>query len=734
VSTGRPPGTSLPPARPPGAPVSPGTPVFVPGKASVARPAADTSRVEPARLDATRMDTPPVRDGEPTADKGKGIPGTHGGARETTGQRGERATSTPASVSANGALARGTRGVYGTIPSPEAAADLARRSPEASVTAPGLERPIESPGADPSRGTGSIKPEAAPGGPITDASDTAEPSPAPESTGSPATEAKDESPAQSEPANAASARIETDSANDETRPAGPTPAAAERSPTAPAEAPRPERTDRQAEPTPESSGPLTTGKVARSNKPAVGARAGVHGSKSARKKGRTPRNAPKPPSAAVVEPTTANADTVQPATAKAQAAEPTTAEPAAPATAEPAAPATAEPAESSTAKSAAAEPAMEDAATAEPATAKAEAAKRTEANAEPATKVEPAVAEPAKAVTGAAQTATGQPAAGQREQAVSGLREQADAPPRKRVAAATATGRKVTTAAVDAPASSGSVNADSADVPAARSRPANNFAAPSRPAWQPMTVPPREELKRGVTIFGTTLTRRQTAIGAALLVLLLLLVFLVPRAFGDGDKPNAGADPTVAPTGSAASTGKASSAAAPPPAASTAPPTSAAASSAPPKTSAAASALPAGWYRYTDRSGFSVPLPDGVRPTGKTSELRFRWNNRLLIIAQTGKPQPDPYKDWQQQERDRAGDQYRNYRRIKLERVDYFQSAADWEFTYTTENGNGQHAVKRNFLTSDTQAYSINWYTTPGDWNAAKNDLQVIYQGFKPRK
>lgn len=143
-------------------------------------------------------------------------------------------------------------------------------------------------------------------------------------------------------------------------------------------------------------------------------------------------------------------------------------------------------------------------------------------------------------------------------------------------------------------------------------------------------------------------------------------------------------------------------------------------------------ALPEGWYLYADRTGFSVPLPDGVKPSGGSSELRFRWNNRLLIIAQTDRPKPDPYADWQQQERDRAGDQYRNYRRIRLERVDYFQSAADWEFTYTTANGNAQRAVKRNFLTSDTKAYSINWYTSPGDWEAAKKDIRLIYQGFKP--
>ena len=884
VSTGRPPGTSLPPARPSGAPVSPSTgtpappgrpPVFIPGKASVARPAADTParvdgpKVEPPRLDATRVDPPPVRDGEPAADKDNGIPGTGGGARETTGQRGERATSAPASVSANGALARGTRGVYGTIPPPEAAADLARRSPEASVTAPDLERPADAPAADPSRGTGpatsapaadpsrgsgpatsapaadpprgtgpatssaadpprgtgpttsapttdrtgpttsapaadasrgsgqttrasaaaSAPPAetSSPGGPIPDSAQRAEPRPATESAGKPTTaeaRTKEEPPVQATPAvtaatesvrresdkaetvpaTAESGQVETNSAKAGTNPAESTPAQAEKVEPAPAGADKAKSTPAEAEraetktaaaeraaaeraaaetaestraeaeraetkptaaeaaaadkaePAAESSGPLTTGKAA-ATKPAVGARAGAHGSKSARKKGRTARNAAKPHSAGVFEPTTAKAEAAEPTTAKAEAAEPTTA------------------------SVEAAEPTMTTAQAAEPTKAE-------------ATKAEPTKAEPTRAATGENETAAGRPGTtDQPEQAAEAdarsaeanatvveLLQKADAPPRKRVAAA-APGRKVTTAAVDTPAPSGQAGTDSAagtaviNVPAARTEPSDKFAAPSRPAWQPMTVPPRDELQRGVTIFGTTLTRRQTTVGAViLLVLVLLLVFLVPRAFGDGgggENTATGGGLTVAPTGSAASTGKASSAPAVPPAATTAPATP---SSAPPKTSAAAAAVPAGWYLYQDRSGFSVPLPDGVRPTGSTSELRFRWNNRLLILAQTDKPQPDPFKDWQQQERERAGAQYRNYRKIKLERVDYFQSAADWEFTYTTENGNEQHALKRNFLTSDTQAYSINWYTTPGDWNAAKKDLQVIYQGFKPRK
>jgi eukaryotic-like serine/threonine-protein kinase len=113
----------------------------------------------------------------------------------------------------------------------------------------------------------------------------------------------------------------------------------------------------------------------------------------------------------------------------------------------------------------------------------------------------------------------------------------------------------------------------------------------------------------------------------------------------------------------------------------------------------------------------------------------FTKNNRLLIVDHSENPKADPVADWKGQEADRRGTTYRNYRRIRLEGLDFHGKAADWEFTYTTKSGNPQHAVKRNIITTPgKQAYGISWYTSPGDWQAAQHDLQIIYQGFKPER
>ncbi|MET8146956.1 hypothetical protein ABZU58_01215, partial [Actinoplanes sp. NPDC005259] len=314
-------------------------------------------------------------------------------------------------------------------------------------------------------------------------------------------------------------------------------------------------------------------------------------------------------------------------------------------------------------------------------------------------------------------------------------RPQKTAAERKSALAATRVG--AVPAVAPAPAAAGTPSGAANPVPGI-----HGFGRPSRPAWQPMSLRAPSAGPRGITVFGTTLTRRQTAIAIGILAAVLLtLVILVPRAFG-GDEGDGTKDPGrkggAAPAASAtkpttAATSAATSAAPAAPAATTGQP-----SSAPPSSPAAAApgdvTIPKGWYRYSDSTGFSVPVPNGVEIDRRGSEVYFKKNNRLLIIDQTDQPQPDPVADWKGQEQDRRGRSYKNYERIRIEPVDYFVKAADWEFTYTTSSGNPQRAVKRGVITkAGKRAYGISWYTSPGDWQAGLKDLQLIYQGFKPK-
>ena len=266
--------------------------------------------------------------------------------------------------------------------------------------------------------------------------------------------------------------------------------------------------------------------------------------------------------------------------------------------------------------------------------------------------------------------------------------------------------------------------------------PPTNFAVGStRPAWRPMPAKPADRRGTGLTVFGTTLSRQQTLIGAAiLLAIVLALVLIVPRAFGgDSDDENTGSKTGPAPV--ASSTGKSATSAAPTTQPASAAPTSAAPASSTP-TGDKSVVLPAGWHMYKDRSGFTVPVPANWTVSHRGTETYFTEQGgqyRLLIVDQTTTPAPNPVADWTEKESARIAN-YRNYDRISIKSVNYWDKAADWEYTRTSDNGNPLHVVKRGFITAKNQAYGITWSTSAKDWTGNLDNLQLIYQGFVPAR
>jgi hypothetical protein len=131
-----------------------------------------------------------------------------------------------------------------------------------------------------------------------------------------------------------------------------------------------------------------------------------------------------------------------------------------------------------------------------------------------------------------------------------------------------------------------------------------------------------------------------------------------------------------------------------------------------------------------------VPVPANWSVSHRGSEVYFQENGgqyRLLIVDQTDQPKPDPVKDWQTQEAARKGS-YRNYHLIGIRAVSFWDKAADWEFTYTSDRGNPLHVVKRGLITAKDQAYGITWSTSAGDWDANQGNLALIYKGFVPAR
>ena len=700
-----------PPATPSGqAPVSPARPttsqgrppVYVPGKAPVGRPAEDTParadapRADATQLDATRVDTPAIND------KTK-LFGTRRGSSTAAGQS-ATSPAAPADAAPSGGLTRTRRGEQGSFTAADVAAHRRGQTAPEQAKAP-------------SDATALLHPPAADG------------STPPES-------------AAAQPAVAPSAPAQTRS--------GSTPQAAAVSEAAPA-------VSEAAPAAPDSAVAGTDAALATPSEAQAGsARAEVSASSAGTAEGTAPSveavpDAESAPPAATAEPGTevASPETVSTA---ADTAPPQTVNPTPPA-AEKAVPSGAtatRPKPGKTAKKSRPSPghaaslaavSATAASSAEPAPPQAEPAppqaepappqaEPTPPQAEPTT--DSKVAVPAQPDKAGAESAPGDTPAEPAQsttgtmspnEAAQGNDPNHPSPTRPR-------GSRSKTTSGTPSTSEGDDNAPVSPIPA--------LGLPQRPAWRPMDVRPSQP---GVTVFGTRLTYRQATVGAvALLVVLILLIILVAQALGGDDKKAAENKPAPGPTAATNAPTTASSAAA------STQPTSKPPSSAP--TSAAATTpapgaitLPAGWKWHKEKAdgkypAFTIPVPNAASKSyGRDGEVQFRWNNRLLLVGRTSDPESDVLADWRVQEEARKGD-YQNYRLLKpIAYVTYpgFKQAADWEFLYTTSSGNDQHVVKRNILVSTKLAYSLNWYTSTGDWNAAKSDLNRLYQGFQPK-
>jgi hypothetical protein len=151
--------------------------------------------------------------------------------------------------------------------------------------------------------------------------------------------------------------------------------------------------------------------------------------------------------------------------------------------------------------------------------------------------------------------------------------------------------------------------------------------------------------------------------------------------------------------------------------------------------SGSGSALPAGYQRYTDATGFSIGVPAGwqISHDGHYVYIRDPSDSGIfLLIDQSDQPQPNALADWEQQAAARESS-YPDYHLIKLQSVSYPQAeqAADWEFSYNRD-GIPVQILNRNVLANATHAYALYWSAPVADWSADYHYFQAFAATFRP--
>ncbi|MFC4071041.1 serine/threonine protein kinase [Actinoplanes subglobosus] len=142
--------------------------------------------------------------------------------------------------------------------------------------------------------------------------------------------------------------------------------------------------------------------------------------------------------------------------------------------------------------------------------------------------------------------------------------------------------------------------------------------------------------------------------------------------------------------------------------------------------------LPAGWVEYKDKTGFSLYVPAGWERSKEGTMVYFRGDGKILGIDQTDEPKSDPVKDWRNQSANRvAAGNFPQYREVRIEPVDYFLKAADWEFTFMRD-GARRHVNNRGTVVASDKAYGIYWQTPDSEWSDSRDDLQLVFDSFRP--
>jgi hypothetical protein len=145
-------------------------------------------------------------------------------------------------------------------------------------------------------------------------------------------------------------------------------------------------------------------------------------------------------------------------------------------------------------------------------------------------------------------------------------------------------------------------------------------------------------------------------------------------------------------------------------------------------------ALPRGFSRYHDPTGFSIGMPENwqISHQGHLVYIQDPNSGRFLIIDQTTHPKPNPLADWRQQEAARIST-FPRYHRIRLQAVRYAQAerAADWEFTYD-DNGQLTQVLNRNILANAHHAYALYWSTPASEWKTSYHYFRAFAATFRP--
>jgi eukaryotic-like serine/threonine-protein kinase len=141
-----------------------------------------------------------------------------------------------------------------------------------------------------------------------------------------------------------------------------------------------------------------------------------------------------------------------------------------------------------------------------------------------------------------------------------------------------------------------------------------------------------------------------------------------------------------------------------------------------------------GWDWYLDPGGYRIAVPDGwLAYTGRDGRcFREPGDTRWLAVQTWSGTDPVGHLTDRESKLRDSSPATVGYQLVGIEPVDYYQGAADWEYTYRAPSGVRMHAQVRDFLVGPGQGYTILWCTRDFDWQPNLDYARVLLASFDP--
>lgn len=128
--------------------------------------------------------------------------------------------------------------------------------------------------------------------------------------------------------------------------------------------------------------------------------------------------------------------------------------------------------------------------------------------------------------------------------------------------------------------------------------------------------------------------------------------------------------------------------------------------------------MPLGWLHYTDRG--STCIRDASGPRTLAVGVGERVTGSLV----------DALRDEERRQTARGG--LDDYRPVAIEPIDLGSDAAQWEFGWTTPDGDRLHIVLLLVRPPSGPTYTISWLTPEPDWQVNLDYWRMVRHTFRP--